>query len=174
VPIDLHVECERLNHLAHRRRDPEVRAAMFEALHSKWEGVQVTAARILARWDDAQALGAVRDYLVAVAGKERRQSACREVASALAPTMREADMDWVLDLYFGSSRRGNRTMLAILFAGLPRAPTLAAIERRKATYNVDPRDEKLATMELANGRSRPGLDAATAPTGATRQRRRPA
>lgn len=47
---DLQVLCNELKALATQRETPELRQKAEEALNSKWTGVQVCAARVLAKW----------------------------------------------------------------------------------------------------------------------------
>jgi hypothetical protein len=148
MAVDLKEECDRLQGLVGQRGSPAAREQLVAGLHSKWEGVQLVAARALLEWGDPASLASVKELLVGVAGKDRRNSATRVLAHALAPHLGEDDMDWVLDLYFGSSLRWNRRWLARLFDQLPEQATVEAIGRRKLVDNVDPRDEKLALLEL--------------------------
>jgi len=61
------------------------------------------------------ALQALRDLLVAFAGKPGRCSSVGAVAKALALHLKSSDLTWVIDLFIHRSRAGNRWILASLF-----------------------------------------------------------
>jgi hypothetical protein len=72
MSLDLKTQCEHLAALGTKPPSASARRELEEALHSKWEGVQVTAARVLAAWGDAASLVAVRSLLVEVSAKPAR------------------------------------------------------------------------------------------------------
>jgi hypothetical protein len=142
MPTDLKQERDRLLELARRGEDPDARAELLAALQSKWEGLQLTAARALMKRPDPVSTAAVKELLVGIAATQGRFSACSILADALAPHLRGEDIPWVMDLFFGSSRRANRRSMTELFRHLPKGAVLEAIRLRKQVDNVDPRDEK--------------------------------
>jgi hypothetical protein len=155
MSFDLKIERDRLLHLAATGDSPATRAALVDALHSKWEGIQITAARALANWGDESSLAEIKQVLLETASKDRRQSAIQELADCLSPHICENDMPWVLDLYLSQSKRTNRYSLLGLFRNLPPKQTILAMRRFAQTGNVDPRDEKdlIAAFNLAVFRS---------------------
>jgi hypothetical protein len=133
--IDLHALCSRLTKLGGRKPDDASRAEVEEALHSKWEGVQVTAARALAMWGDARSLYLVQQLLVEVSQKPARWAAAGALVRALAPHLTSADLPWIVDLFVRVARRDVRFCLVPLFEALePRvAIPMLEVELAKAT-----------------------------------------
>ncbi len=86
-----------------------------EALASKWDGVQVEAAKVLSQWGDPSSLDALRDLLISLAAKPRRVSAVAAVQTALSPHLKPSDLNWVIDLFIHRSHASSRWILASLF-----------------------------------------------------------
>lgn len=112
---DLHVICEELRRIGLHPVTPAAREKLEGALSSKWDGVQVAAAKALSQWGDALSLHALRDLLAAVASNPHRRSAVWAVARALRPHLQPSDLDWVIDLFIHRTRPGNRFYLGVLF-----------------------------------------------------------
>jgi hypothetical protein len=114
MPNDLHAICEELRQLGLRPETPAARAKLEEALSSKWEGVQVAAAKALSRWGDPRSVRSLKELLVAVAVKKGRSSTCGAVAKLLYPHMQTSDLDWLIDILIHGSRGRNCFELACL------------------------------------------------------------
>lgn len=154
--MDLKAECERLVRLGSKGPSETARTALLDALHSKWEGVQVTAARALADWGDQASLTAIRDVLVHLASKPDHWSPAGAIAHAMAPHMQESDIPWILNLYFLQSKPRNRFSITIIFSHLPVIQTISAIEKMARSQPIDPRDKREVVRSLewyANARS---------------------
>ena len=123
----------RLHALADGPRTEAARAELLEALHSRFDGLRVLAARALCAWGDAAAIAAVKDAAWGLAGLPNRWGATSAVCQALAPHLTsEADLDWVFALYGGQAHSRTRYFVgAALFevfapaALLPRLEALA-------------------------------------------------
>jgi hypothetical protein len=107
------------------------RAEVEALLQSKWQGVQVSAAHVLATWGGPESVSALRRWL-------SKGGLAREAIRALGRCVGDDDVEWALDLYFRSPplRRGFGQSSGLLFwplvIGLPRSPTLTRL-RREAT-----------------------------------------
>jgi hypothetical protein len=115
MAIDLNAVCSRLDELGRRRPDEKSRAEVECALSSKWQGVQVTAARALAAWGDERSLSLVRGLLEKLSQKKAAWAAAGALANALAPKLKPTDLDWVFKLFLRMARRDNRYALIPLF-----------------------------------------------------------
>jgi hypothetical protein len=153
MSIDLKQECERIQRLGKKGQNASARKELVEALHSKWEGIQVTAARALAHWGDSSSLTSIKLVLIELSIKEARWSSAGAIASALAPHLCEDDIEWVLNFYFSQSKRTNRFALTSLFMYLPSKPTITAIKQFQLTSLVDPRDLKSAMQAITYANS---------------------
>ena len=102
VPDDLRAICGELNRIGLRPVTPKAHAKVQEALSSKWEGVQIAAAKTLSQWGDDESSQALRNLLDSVAAKPGRQSAALAIAKLLGPQLKPSDLDWVVDLYITS------------------------------------------------------------------------
>ena len=146
MPNDLRAICEELRLIGLRPATRESREKLEEALLSKWDGVQVAAARALSQWGDPRSLRALKELLVAVAAKPVRWSITGAVAKLLTPHLQPTDLDWVIDVFIHRSRADNRFMLASLFE------TFAPNEVRK----------RLAAQTLHGGKAERSVRAAIA------------
>jgi hypothetical protein len=115
VPSDLHAICEELRRIGLRPETPARREKLDQALLSKWDGVQVAAAKALSRWGDARSLRNLKELLADVAGKPVRWSTTDAVARLLTPHLQPSDLDWVIDIFIHRSRAENRFAVARLF-----------------------------------------------------------
>jgi hypothetical protein len=130
MAIDLKLHCEHIATLGTKQPSASARRELDEALYSKWEGVQVTAARALAAWGDEASLTAVRDLLAVLSTRPACWSAVGAIARALAPHVSVDDMEWILELFFEQCRKDNRFAMMPLLLALPRRETLLRIEAR--------------------------------------------
>ncbi|MFO1251018.1 MAG: zinc-ribbon domain containing protein [Inhella sp.] len=87
------------------------RRSIESALHSKWNGLRVTAVKTLCRWGDAQSVRCAREALARECAGDGRASACAPMAKALATHVCEADLAWVMDLYLNQAHRSHRWQL---------------------------------------------------------------
>jgi hypothetical protein len=67
MPNDLHAICEEFRQIGLRPETPAGRERLEEALSSKWDGVQVAAAKVLSQWGDSPSLRSLKVLLSAVA-----------------------------------------------------------------------------------------------------------
>lgn len=132
---DLRTVTERLRSLAGRRPTPQQRIEVYAALSNKWEGVQATAARVLARWGDRESVEQLRHLLVRCFDREAGWGIRGVVVRALRPVVTEEDVGWVLDLYFSLQGWLPKHELLWLVAALPPA----AARERLVTALRDPR-----------------------------------
>lgn len=86
----------------------DARAQLEAALHSKWDGLRVTATKALCQWGDAAALEAAKGALQRELARERYAPACWAMGRALERHLKEADFAWTLDLYLNHAHRNNR------------------------------------------------------------------
>ena len=103
----------------------------MEALSSKWDGVRVTAARVLLGWGDEASVEAVRQLLPQLASKPVRWAATGAVAQSLAGHLRPGDLDWALEV-FHQARARNRFALVSLFEALPAKTVLLRLAREQS------------------------------------------
>jgi hypothetical protein len=115
MPKYLHAICEELRQLGLRPETLAARKKLEEALSSKWDGVQVAAAKSLSRWGDPRSVHSLKELLVAVAGKPGRQSTTHGVVKSLCPHLQPSDLDWLIDVFINRSRADNRLWIGGLF-----------------------------------------------------------
>lgn len=113
--------CARLEGLAHSRPDEERRREVEDALHSKWEGVQVWAGRVLAAWGGRRSIEALRGWLESARPKEAGWAVRGEAIRALCQCYEPEDVSWLLDLYFETSDRLLRHEFLPVITALPEA-----------------------------------------------------
>ena len=80
---------------------PERWNEVTAALESKFEGIQVVAARVLATWGGRAAVETLRPWLVKLCDRPDSFHARGAAAKVLAQCVEAQDTEWVLDLYFG-------------------------------------------------------------------------
>ena len=130
MSLDLKSHCEHLAALGTKPPSASARRELEEGLRSKWEGAQITAARALAAWGDADSLAAVRMVLAEISAKPARWSAVDAITKALVPHVTPDDSTWILDLYFDHCRKENRFTMMPLLEALPVQETFNAIKAR--------------------------------------------
>lgn len=131
MAIDLNAVCSRLDELGRRRPDEKSRAEVEDALSSKWEGVQVSAARALAAWGDERSLSLVRGLLERLSQKKAAWAAAGALANALAPKLKPTDLDWVFKLFLRMARRDNRYALIPLFEAFDPQISIPALRAKR-------------------------------------------
>ncbi len=138
MSVDLNALCSRLDGFGRNRPNEKARIEVEQGLSSKWEGVQVTAARTLAAWGDERSLSLIRELLVKMSRKEAAWATTGALSNALAPRLAESDLDWVFDLFLSKARRDNRYALIPLFEAFEPNISIPALEARltKATSDA--------------------------------------
>jgi hypothetical protein len=120
---------ERMRNLARGKPTPGRRAEVEACLEHKWEGIQVQAARVLGAWGGPESAAALRRWLERLYGRPYAWAARGVAARALARCVGDADVGWVLDLYFELDRPSLQYELLPLVSALPRGPALARLRR---------------------------------------------
>ena len=118
---DLKAICARLESLSHSQPSEVHRREAEDALHSKWEGVQVWAGRCLAAWGGKRSVAALRAWLESTLTKEAGWAVRGEAIRALCQSYQAEDVDWLLDLYFETSDRLLRHEFLPVITALPDA-----------------------------------------------------
>ena len=140
--MDLREECDRIAALGRRKPTAGSRKEIADALGSKWEGLQVTAAKALSAWGDEASIELIRKSLMDFSRKRAHWAAAGAVADALTPHLRPDDIEWVLDLWLKHSNPRNRFALSGLLAALPPKATAAALENRRQRPGHDSKEIK--------------------------------
>lgn len=149
---DLRAISENLRALTGRRPTPAQRAEVIAALSSKWEGVQATAAQVLASWGGRDSVEQLREFLTGCFSREAGWAIRGVVVRALRPIVTEEDVGWVLDLYFSLEGWLPKHELLWLVMGLPPA---AARDRLVAALR-DPRwDNRHAAVKAIGNMNYP-------------------
>lgn len=118
----------RIDKVGRRPPSAALRAELYEALDSKWEGVAVHAARALCRWGDRASVARVQSQFDQLAEKPGREGPVGAMAEALVSCLSEDDLDWIVELLFVRAHRDNRWCLRVLLSAVPLD---VAIERIK-------------------------------------------
>lgn len=114
------------------------------SLSSKWEGVQAVAVDVLAGWGGHDCVEQLRPFLIRCLDRKKGLAIRGVVVRALRRVVTQADVGWILDLYFGLPDRVLKHELLWLVVALP--PT-AARERLVAALS-DPRwDNRQAAVK---------------------------
>lgn len=113
-----------LHDLARGKPTAKRRNEVEALLRNKWEGVQVSAAHVLADWGGPESISALRAWL---SEGGANWTVRREAVKALGQCVGEDDVGWALDFYFDNARSG--LWLWPLVIGLPRRPTLTRLRR---------------------------------------------
>ena len=120
-----------LRDLARNKPTAKRRAEVEALLQNKWQGVQVSAARVLAAWGGPESVSALRRWFA------EGGSNSHEAVEALGRCVGDDDVEWALDLYF--ENQGSGLLFWPLVIGLPRGPTVTRL-RREATQGSPNRD----------------------------------
>jgi HEAT repeat protein len=107
----------RLENLARNKPTPKSRAEVEALLRSKWTGVQVSAANVLAEWGGPDSVAALRRWL-------SDGGLVRDAVKALGRCVSDDDVGWGLDLHFRLFSQGWGLTSWPLVIGLPRATTV--------------------------------------------------
>jgi hypothetical protein len=136
--VDLQAACKRIAELGNSKPTEAARKEVESAPQSKWEGVQVTAARTLSAWGDRNSLDLIRELLAQLSRKPAHWASAGALANSLAPHLGESDIQWVIDTC-SRAKPKNRFSLVVMFFRLPPKPTLAALEGCLTRGGHDPR-----------------------------------
>jgi len=119
----------RLRDLGRSRPTAKRRVEVEGLLDSKWEGVQVSAARVLGAWGGPESVAALRSWLDR--GRANRNWTVTHVAvEALADCVTAEDVGWALDLHSQLFLDGWGITSWQLVIGLPRGPTIEQLQRQ--------------------------------------------
>ena len=130
---ELRLAKARLRDLARSKPTAKRRAEVEALLQSKWEGVQVSAANVLAVWGGHESVSALRRWLSE--GTQRD-----DALEALGKCVGDDDVEWALDRYFkdfADPKQRNARAFWPLVVGLPREPTLALLRREAKQGSVN-------------------------------------
>jgi hypothetical protein len=116
---DLKRECARLRELGRSKPNAESRRVATEGLKSKFESIQVEAGKLLGRWGGAEAVRALREWLLQTCARPKAHAVQSQAAKALAQCVAPQDADWILDLYFSRAKSSQAQFLLPLISALP-------------------------------------------------------
>jgi hypothetical protein len=142
----LNEECSRLVELRRLRPTPERWEEAIRALNSKYEGVQVHAARVLGEWGGQRSTTLLKEWLVRNLEREAGWSAVGVATRELRRCVILDDSEWILELYFTAEDVACRHSLLGLAVVLPSdlLRERAAIE----SGSSDPRRQAAAKVLL--------------------------
>jgi hypothetical protein len=144
MDVKINEQCDRLKSLLHTKPNDLVREEVEHALHSKWEGVQVCAARVLATWGDRQSIQALRDWLQSSLDRKSGWAVRGQAIRLLCQCYQSDDIHWLLDLYFEEENRLRRHEFLPLIISLPEPvvrrrillESLSEIDRRREASRI--------------------------------------
>jgi HEAT repeat protein len=99
------------------------RAEIATALHHKWQGIQATAATVLATWGDRTSVELLKQWLLYGLQQEQWRSIRRVAMQSLAQCAGSEDVDWLIDLMAAQSKWLIKHEFVPLLAALPAQPT---------------------------------------------------
>lgn len=132
--LRLRREGQALRELGARPPNAAARAALEEALASKWDGLNVIAARALCQWGDATSIARVRTALETLLADSRYRSPCGAIARTLMPHLGPADLQWAIDLLLEGAHRSNRFFARDLFEAFDPAALEALLQPLSSRY----------------------------------------
>jgi hypothetical protein len=130
-----------LHDLARNKPTPKQRAEVEALLQHKWEGVQVSAAQVLATWGGPESVSALLRWL----NEERSNE--REAVKALSRCVGDGDIGWALDLYFDNPGFG--LLFWPLVIALPRKPALQGLRTEAKAGSPNREAAKIALTWIA-------------------------
>jgi HEAT repeat protein len=142
--IDLRKTCERLKQLGRRKPTIEARREVEEALRSKWEGMQSAALHALGDWGDRRSVDLLREWLQEAFQRKYGWGIRGVAVKALARCVREEDVPWVLETYFGlrGVLRKHELLWLVMALPVPRARDRLLLEAQSSN-----RDNRQAAMK---------------------------
>jgi HEAT repeat protein len=117
-----------LRSLASLKPTPERLAKITAALDSKFEGIQSVALQVLGQWGGTESVDLLRKFLTRAFTRHSGWSIRVVAVTALAPHLRPADAEWVLNLYFVLP---NVLLKHEIFPLVTKLPVVTAYERLK-------------------------------------------
>ncbi len=152
---DLHVLCTELKVLATQPETPALRQKVETDFNSKWTGVQVCAARVLAAWGGRRSIELLKAWVEKwYRGNERIDRVMRTTASdILAKCIEPTDANWVLETYLtiGYASAG----MFALWRCIDKCPFTLLQERLVQESISDDRMRRLAALNFLIGLHQP-------------------
>jgi hypothetical protein len=143
----------RLRELGSRSKPtPEQRTEVETLLDSKWAGVQVLAERALGNWGDPRSAAVLRERMLTGKGSQ-------EIPKALGNCVGEADVPWVLDLFF--KQPSYEWRLRPLVAALTRTSTVARLRDLAKQGDSDHREAARRALRWMGADNAPPADGHT-------------
>ena len=136
---------EYLRSLGERPPTPELRLEVEGYLSNKWEGIQAVAAQVLGAWGGPESVHVLREFLSRTYNKKYSWSIRGVTVDALAKSVDERDVEWVLDLYFGIEDTIAKHELLPLVSALPVSKVHQRIQQE--ALGAD-RDNRQASMKV--------------------------
>jgi hypothetical protein len=144
-----------LKALIRQRETPELRQEAEAALNSKWTGVQVCAARVLAKWGGRRSVELLKTWVEKwYWGDRHKHFAMQHTASdILAECIEPQDADWVLNTYLTI---GYETVGRFALWRCIEKLRFAAVQERLARESTsDNRSRRMATLDFLIGLKKP-------------------
>lgn len=141
---DLHAVAQHLRSLGNGPPTPPARREVEGYLFNKWQGLQVVAAQVIACWNGAESVIALREWLMRSYAQRHWFHVRGEAARCLAQCITAADADWLLDLYFGLSGPSARHELIPTIVAVPLD---AMWPRFEATLRTGTRDQQAGVLQ---------------------------
>jgi HEAT repeat protein len=129
---------------------PERWTALHAALHSKFEGTQSLALRVLGRWGGPDAVAALRQFLSEAYHRPYSWAIRGVAAEELAKVATADDVAWILDLYFQLDDALEKHELVRLVIALP--PDAARARLVAELQSADPLNRQAAVKAIGNMR----------------------
>lgn len=127
--MDLQKTSYRLSVLSTKKPKTIYIQEVEEALQSKYEWIQVCAAKTLGAWGDARSQEKLKTFLTTLSKLRARWGAITAAVDALSPHLSSSDIPWVVNLALRESTPANRHVIFNLFSALPRDELLAEMTR---------------------------------------------
>jgi hypothetical protein len=147
---DLQVLCNELKAMATQPETPELREKAESELNSKWTGVQVCAARVLAAWGGRRSVELLKAWVEKWYFDDYKTYYAMQHTSSdiLAECIELQDADWALEIYLALYPTVGRWAL---WAVLHKIPFDAVQERLVQESASDDRIRRLATLWVLIG-----------------------
>jgi HEAT repeat protein len=142
-PQELKLIADHLRSLGECPPTPELRKEVEGYLFNKWEGLQSVAAQVLGAWGGPESARALQGLLLRTYEREAAWSIRGVAVWALAESVDERDVEWVLDLFFSIKGVVPKHELVPLVAALP---VPAARQRVEGEARSADRDNRQAAM----------------------------
>jgi hypothetical protein len=143
--IEINDRCARLKSLLHSKPNDLLREEVEHAVHSKWEGIQVCAGRVLANWGDRRSIESLREWLRSTLHKKSGWAVRGQAIRLLCQCYQSDDIHWLLDLYFEEENRLLRHEFLPLVIALPES----AVRKRIILESRSEIDRRREAAEIA-------------------------